>query len=282
MRRFRASARALSEIVGTLMLVLIVVVAATAFAAFVQAYQKQAQSEQAFSNEQHLESLRILNVIPTVNATNPSAWESLNFTLASEYINSATITSVAVNSNPLAQYQVLRVDPSTGLYSLSWVRGNATSAQLILAPREQVNLIVNLSKSPTTGSFYGLNFTLPTTSYIQLSLFTALQNKFNGLFLPPTALAIISTIVTFYNGTLQTVPVLDGSHSFQTGNASIVGWMWKVYEGFAPHAQFAPTGEQVVAPSYFPGPPGSHYNVTLNVTNNDGLTSTASIPYISP
>jgi flagellin-like protein len=278
MRRFRGSSRALSEIVGTLMLVLIVVVAATSFAVFIQAYQKQVQAQQAYAHLQHLESLRILSVVPTANATNPAGWATLNFSAASENINPSTITGLLVNAHAVSQYQVWRVDPSTGLSSLTIVAPGST---LALSPREQVNIVLTVSASPAIGSFTDLTWVPSTTSYLQLSAFTQLQNDFIGLFLPPTSVAIISTLTTFSGGVLQTVPVLDGSHSFQTGNSTLVAWSWKIYETTPTPGQQGPyLGEQIVAASYFAS--GAHYNVVLNVTNNDGLTSSGSIVYVAP
>lgn len=279
MRRLLRSSAAVSEIVGTLMLVLIVVVAATAFAAFVQSYQKQAQAEQAYSHDQHLESLHVLSVTPVANQTNHNAtWLTLNFTVASEYINPSTITAITVNANAVAQYVVWRVDPNSGLLVPSPV---SLASPLTLNPREQVGIVVTFSATPALGSLVNLGYMLSTTSYIQLNLFTGLQNDFVGLFIPPTAFAVVSTVASFSGGGFVDVPVLDGSSSFQAGNSTLVRWAWNVTET-APTPGTQPTvfGEKVVATSLFTS--GGHYLVTLAVTNSDGLSGTSTITYIAP
>jgi hypothetical protein len=263
------------------MLVLIVVVAATAFAAFVQSYQKQAQSEQTFSNEQHLESLHVLSVTPIANVTSHNAtWLTLNFTVASEYINPTTITYLTVNSNAVAQYTVWRVDPNSGLLVPSAVD---LANPLTLNPREQVGIVITFSLSPTVGSFVNLDYLLSTTSYVQLNLFTALQNDFVGLFIPPTAFAVVSTVSSFSGGGFITVPVLDGSNSFQSGNASLIRWAWNITETApTPGAPTFTFGEKVVATSLFSATSGTQYLVTLTVTNSDGLSGNSAITYTVP
>ena len=62
MRRFRGNSRALSEIVGTLILILIVVAAATALSVFVTGYEKTVLSQEANSHEKSLESYTIFGV----------------------------------------------------------------------------------------------------------------------------------------------------------------------------------------------------------------------------
>ena len=62
MRRFRGSSRGLSEIVGTLILILIVVAAATALSVFVTGYEKTVLSQEADSHEKTLESYSIFGI----------------------------------------------------------------------------------------------------------------------------------------------------------------------------------------------------------------------------
>src|SRR5690348_9978222 len=113
MRRISRSRRGLSEIVGALMLVLIVVVAATALSAFVASYQKQLQAEQAIHQDRTLESLTILHAAPPLNATETKLAQ-LQFTVASLSVNPSTITRIEINHQPLQQYNTSRLDLASG------------------------------------------------------------------------------------------------------------------------------------------------------------------------
>ncbi len=62
MRRVRGNSRGLSEIVGTLILILIVVAAATALSVFVTGYEKTVLSQEANTHERTLESYTIFGV----------------------------------------------------------------------------------------------------------------------------------------------------------------------------------------------------------------------------
>jgi flagellin-like protein len=264
MRGFRRNIRGLSEIVGTLMLVLIVVSAATALSLFVSQYQKQVQQRQAISQQKSLESISVLRVTPSLNASaNLTRYAFLNFTVASLYINPVTVTQINLNDNPLKQYNAWRLDLTSGTYQ--WVTIGA-GGQLALGPREQVNLLVDL-RNATSFSFYNGSFVLPSTSYLKIEVITAFQNDFSRVFIPPTAIGIVTTLETMNGGGgFSPVTVLDGSHSFQPGNASLVAWSWNVTPD-----NVTLNGEKAVVGF---NPAFTHHHILLAVTNSDGLLAT--------
>jgi flagellin-like protein len=264
--RFQRDERGLSEIVGTLMLVLIVVAAATTFSIFVASYQKQLQQEQSFSQQQHLESLKVLRVSPTANA-NGTSWATLNLTVASEYINPSTVTQIRIDDNPLKQYGTWRLSLQSG----SFVSGTVgAGGQLQLDPREQMNVLVTFGNA-SVSSFYNANFSLPTNGFIKVELFTSFQNDFQALFLPPTAIAVVTTLLTWNGSAYVPVPVLDGSGSFQPGNATLVSWTWHVTP-----ENLSYSGEKAVVAF---NPAFVTHNITLTVENSDDLTASETIHY---
>ena len=270
--RLHRSRRGISEIVGALMLVLIVVVAATAFALFVQSYQKQLQAERALAQQKGLETLRILSVAPTPDLAHPGRWSQLNLSLASEYVNPSTVNDIRVNGHPLSQYSVWRVNLSNGALSQYAI---LPGANLVVAPHERLSVLINISKTLPVYSFVEPTVVLAMTDYVQVDLVTQLQNDFEQLFLPPTAIALVSSLLAFNGTGWQTVPVLDGSNSYQKGNATIVSWDWNVTlvpPGYAPPPLH---GEKVV--TNFTS--GDTYDVSLTVTNSDGLIGLSSVLY---
>jgi len=226
MRRFRRSERGLSEIVGTLMLVVIVVTAATLLAAFVASYQKQLQTEETFSHDQSLESIEVLGLTTKVGG---GVFTSFNFTLASEYVNPSGVLDVSINGAPLVDFFWESVTNHTnGTYNV----GNPNG--LTIQPFDQVIISLCLAlvcKTPAGNADYNFSFLGPSdvpvpNHFIKFDVFTHLHNDFTRVFLPPTPLAVASELNPSGN---NPITLLDGSTSFQPGtNASIVNWAWSV------------------------------------------------------
>ena len=282
MRRLRGNSRGLSEIVGTLMLVLIVIGAAVAFAAFVATYEKQLLAQEAAAHDRSLEALRILSVLP-VNQTggSPAYDKTLNFTVASETINPSVITGMLVDNLPIVRFGVENssgpcLPPVTPL-------GNYT-----IPPFADVTFCLNATQGyPRSGVALGYP-AISLDADLEISLYTALGNDFVTTFLPPTALATVSIITIETGTTVNNVPVLDGSDSFQQGtNSTITSWLWVVSpNSTADSAAWSGTcsglfsGEDVEL-----GSGGCQfvatqaYSITLEVTNDDGLVSFQTIDY---
>lgn len=219
MRHFRRSERGLSEIVGTLILILIVVSAATLLAAFVASYQKQLQTEESFTHDQSLESIHILGLTTAVSGGN---YTKFGFTLASKYVNPSIILDISINSEPLKHFNWTDLSTSqSGRFTLG--------QDLNLSPFEEVSITLNLDPPNDTYSFLN-NTSLPQPDqYLTFNVYTVLQNDFTQVFLPPTPLAVVSEIDPSGN---NPITLLDGSMSFQPGtNTSLVSWGWTVSGG---------------------------------------------------
>jgi flagellin-like protein len=265
--------RGLAEIVGTLMLVLIVVSAAVAFSFFVASYQSQLQAQETLQHNQALESLHILSVAPSKpNAT--GVYDYLNFTLVSDYINPSYVTEIQINDQPLKQYEITDLNFTTGMVVHTPV---PAGTYFELAPQQQVT--VNINFTGPTASFY-TPFVLTASQYVKIDVYTQLDNEFSRVFLPPTAIAVVSNTTTS-TGTQTTL--LDGSMSFQPeGNATVISWTWSITSpvlGFTNlTGATALNGEEVqtaspLSPTYNP------YTVTLLVSNSDGLTGVTTLVY---
>jgi len=230
--------RGLAEIVGTLMLVVIVVAAATAFSFFVASYQKQLQAEETQSHDKALEKVRILNLRPMLNnSTNVS---SLVLEIASLDVNSIVVTGLLLNGSPVIAYGVVNSagrELDVGCLNGNPYVGNA-SCSLELAPEAQVFLKLwfdGFHKSTLTHTqpyafLHGSNIRVTAIDFTESSVFdfqilTSLGNEFTQSFVPPVAVAGLSFVSSY--------PVLDGSNSYQpssgsTGNATVDLWHWAV------------------------------------------------------
>jgi flagellin-like protein len=276
--------RGIAEVVGTLMLILIVVAASIALAAFVASYQKQLQAQQAEAQQRSLESLKVIN-LAQVNPllTNASRLANFSFVLASEFINPSEITSFTVNGNPLRFYSVTPLAPASGPTTC-----NNSSTPLMLAPFEEVEITVNTDSGSTAAcgySFFSTAITFSIDEFVEIGLFTVLQNTFTTVFLPPTAVALVTTLAEFSGGGSTSgfvnVPVLDGSHSFQTGNASITAWNWFVTNTTSGSTTtWSAAGEQLVAPFVSTGFGHTYtYSIALTVADSNGLLGTSTVAY---
>ena len=278
-------ARGLAEIVGTLMLIVIVVAAAVALAAFVASYQKQLQAEESQSQQRGLESIKILSVTPTQNLSDPTTFGNLSFVLASEYINPSVVESISLNGQPLKVYWALDISNLSGAPSV-----HGGSIPLNLSPREEVVITVNLTAGPmrdyTWFSAYDDNFVLTTSDYIELSVYTALQNTFTQVFIPPAAVAYVTALTSYTASGPIEIPVLDGTSSFQpSGNATIVQWEWtvsNVTKGVIyPNLVGTFSGAEWEFTGIYDPPNVYAYNATLTVTNSYGLEAKTNLTFSS-
>lgn len=258
------------------MLIVIVVTAATALAAFVAVYQKQVQAEQAYTNDRSLEDVRVLSVVPTLNASGQTI-DSLNFTVVSLDVNPMTVTALRVDGQPLTQYKATALNSSTGRFGTTTV---AAGGNLLIGPHDLIQIIVNDSQPSRQFSFYDTTFTLLPTSYIELSLFTTYDNEFTQTFVPPTAVALVSGLAVFAGNSYVTVPELDGSNSFQTGNGTLVSWTWSVGTNNSTCRDPTHYLGEVVVPEVSCNDTG--YDFELTVQNSYGLIGTSEVRYYNP
>jgi flagellin-like protein len=277
-RRLRANALGLSEIVGSLMLVLIVVSAATAFSLFIAGYQKQVQAEQAQAHLKSLESLHVITVQSLLNqsaqATSSGQLLLLNFSVESLDINPTILTGLDVNNQAVRNYSVWALNLTSGGFQSIQV---AALGQLYIQPNEQFDLAVDVSPGANS-SFYSSTFGLSSSSYVQIDLFTYYANDFRASFLPPTAIALVTLDQTINSsGDPVAVPILDGLNSVQPGtNATIVSWGWNVTPSTPGNG--TASGEETEAP--FTEAHGTTYTITLTVTNNFGLIGVDKVKYV--
>lgn len=290
MRKLRApprGRRGLSEIVGALMLVLIVVSAATVFAVFVASYQKQLQAEEAIQQDRNLEDIRVLSVASTLNWTavnvfaDPTTLLNLNFSIASLGINPSTITGVSVDNQAVANYTVLQLNLTTNQKQYDTV---AAGGIFTIYPRDDFALILDVSQGSTSNSFYDQDFGVFATSYVTISLFTSYGNDFTATFLPPTALAEVDQISVYCGGctppSYQDEPVLDGTQSFQGGNGTLVSWAWSV--SYASGCASTPNPALYAGEKAIPTLScATTYTIVLTVQNSYGLVGTSTTTYLN-
>lgn len=222
MRQRRRSSRALAEVVGTLMLVVITVAAATSFAFFVSAYEKQVLAEEQHTHDVALEKIRVTGLsfglagtashlsyynISTRSLEPYSPYpytQSVSLTLVSGDVNTMVVDGVTLNGVSLLGY----------IDSLCAYQNGTICPETVSVPPEAIVSLVLYTNLPT-----------PFQSPYELSLFTTLGNDFTTTFLQPVAV-IKATILPVGD---EAIPQFDGSQSYQPAggdNASIASYSW--------------------------------------------------------
>ncbi len=276
MRSLRRSDRGLSEIVGTLMLILIVVSAATLLAAFVASYQAQLQKEESYSHDQSLESIHILAMNTSLNLAG-TQFATLAFTIGSESVNPSTIVGLSINNNALKTIYWKDLDNGT--------KGSGTPAPYLnITSLEEVMIWLNLNSSQSGFSFFEPSAAPTVNQYIEINIYTVLQNDFSRTFLPPVALGAVSEVNPSGEPGDASV-LLDGSTSFQPeGNSTIIEWNWTVFNDtsgmYLNNSPLYGEEAQFSASDFIGG--GDQYLVNLTVTNSDGLIGATSIDWRAP
>lgn len=271
MRQRWRERRGLAEIVGTLMLVLIVVAAATAFSFFVASYQQALQSQE---NDTHLRDLEVLNVlsVDTVPVPGGSVFQNMTITVGSGDINTMFLTDFLIDGNVVTSYNATIVE--TGSRTTVGILPIDTNQSLEVPALDQVvlnlSLYVPLSGSTPYFSFLAASEIPTSHSYLELQFYTQRGSLFSATYVPPTALASISYVEeSSTGGSTVEVPLLDGATSFQEGgNATIVNWTWTIDDLTTPGPATLAYGAEVELPTLATT---DTYSAELAVTNSLGL-----------
>lgn len=305
MRFSRRDRRGLAEIVGTLMLVVIVVAAATAFSFFVAAYQKQVQAQETLTHDRALEDVKVLGVeevtcstagtFPNLSpedacetgAPGGSFW-SVTVLISSLDVNNIGIAGLALDGHPILNYTVTTGarTPTSPCYNGSvtgWFPGIVPCSAWVLPPNSMVSINLTLDTTFVPGESstawvpaFGLPFySLSPSSDITFEVITELTNVFTETFSPPDAIAS----VFFVSNGSGSVPVFDGLSSYQPAgavNASILWYNWTIANSAG--VALTQTGAEFECSDLAAG----SYDVTLTVTNTEGLTGTSSFEYVQP
>lgn len=308
MQRWRGSSRGLAEIVGTLMLVVIVVAAATAFSFFVASYQKQVQNEETLNHDRALEGVKIVGISDAPCMVGPTAYcnvkdvcsaptcfANVTFTVVSLDVNPMGFTNIFLNHLPVVNYTAtIRGSTESPCYNSSNKLNNTSGvfpcSTLVVPGSSTVILHFSLGGCVNAkcgnDAYWALGpgegpGNIPSSSQFSLQFLTERGNQFSEIFAPPAA--VIS--VFYVSGGTLSIPVFDGLNSYQpknSDNSSVVTYNWTVTNGSGtPPLVGTDCGVDGVGSGgefECAGLNGT-YTVTLTVTNSDGLTGVTSIPY---
>ncbi len=281
MRLFVRDTQGISVIIGALMLTLIVVSAATAFAIFTSQKQKDIQDSELFKTQRTLENIDILGMNQLVYTTSGNL-TSISFNIGSMHAKDSRITSLSLNGYLIAHFNLTRqnlsIEPwklnfTTGIYEKVGLGSDVYYPLNILAHEHVVVSINNTSWCVLRPQ----NENITTNDPIQFDISTNLVNTFSKTFIPPTAIIKIETESlpagpSFY--------ILDGSASDHPGEGYIIKWEWNVTNTTSPAHSTYPYGRKTqIDPTFGFGGPGNIYWVNLTVTDNFGMNGFSAFQY---
>lgn len=267
-----------SEVIGALMLILIVVISGSALAVFISEKQKDIQNQDRVDTQRDLEKIRISHITPT--KTTGTLWQDLEIDLSSLYLEGSAITRVLINGEIV--YAATKYNSSSGSFDIP-VSFNS--------PMDMGSLEVAILKvSLQDANFYGSKPDISETDYIRIDVHTELLNTFTKVFQPPSSIILVSTESQWDPSTTSYIGVtlIDGSSSFHPDDdAFIVSWNWSVIGDDDGDGIFGETAEEIFnltgpkarIDSSFTAPAGSNHEITLIVTDNSGMKSTSTYVY---
>lgn len=278
-----------SNVIGALMLTLIVVSAATAFAVFTQQKQDEIQKSEFAKLERELENIEIVSLKnPTYNGSPPKL-DFAQFIISSRHTKDTKISTMRLNNYLILGFMIERmdfskerwdIDTSTGIYNLTEVYNNSIPGwfpatdhpDLKINAREQIILTIeNISTDilkPSTEEIF-------ENDEIDFEIVTVLTNTFSKTFMPPTSIIKVITesqwdsSIPGYTDFL----ILDGSLSDQPADGYIKIWLWNI----TGPSNDTITGRKVRAPAFLTD--GNTYFINLEVTDNYGMKGSSSISY---
>lgn len=283
----RRDERAVSEVVGALMLVIVVTAAVASFAAFTLDQQEKVQELKVQQQRREAEDFRVLAIDPVQDAGDPNQWGEVTFTVQSLSPHAVHLSGVRLNGDGAVEYTLVRqedhdgdgvldavtyrvkADPDKDLNSDGDPDNNEDDPEVELLPRERFTLVLDRSADFATTPAW------PKATFLKLDLMTAHGNTFPFTYIPPSAVGFAAQIDgdTF---------VLDASRSEPAGDAHLVDWKWAT-TGAPVGSGCSDTAERhgrlasvdltdCVAGTY-------SWSWTLTVTDSDGLVADVGVTF---
>lgn len=271
---------AVSVIVGTLLLILITVIAAAGLAVMVSEFQKKEMQRQSLQEATENENLKILDiapecaladwqkVYPLMNGTDN--WSAISFDLYNANVDDARLTGVTVNNRYPLRYQV-----DGTVYNLT----GDTKKLPVIGATKTATVRINL-----TGDFFSSfsnssSCNISRGDAVTIRVFTSLTNSFERTFQAPTPIARYSIESEDIGVGRREYVVLDGSDSFDDGE--IRNWNWTVMSTTqSPPVDWS--GNTTVTKTWYHGKivpvrfeSVGPFRVCLTVTDDAGMSNTA-------
>ncbi|HDH41334.1 MAG TPA: type IV pilin [Candidatus Altiarchaeales archaeon] len=205
--------KGISNIMGALLLVAIVVVAAAGFAVMVSEIQKREMERRSNIAAVEGEELRIMSIDAVLDETDHQRMEMLNVSVLNLDSRESRLVTVLIN------------DRGANNFTSTDDKGNPAifSFHRRLKIPAAGSRVISINFTSNYDSRYNVSITEP----LKITLFTERANNFKRIFTPPTAVVKTSIETEDLGVADRDILVLDGSESFDDG--SIMEYRWLVF-----------------------------------------------------
>jgi flagellin-like protein len=265
-----------SEVIGALMLILIVVIAASALAVFISEKQKDIQEQDRLETRRSLEKVQTTWITPT--KTTGSLWENIEVELTSLHVEESDVTRLVINGAGVAN--AVQYNTTSGSFDIPVSLNNP----LRLESLETILLNISLLDA----NFYSSKPDIDDSDYIKVDIHTKLLNTFSRIFQPPTSIIMVATESQWDPSIpgYTDVIILDGSGSDHPNeDTSIITWEWQVEGdddddgvfGESGEENFTLKGRKVRTDTAFTSPAGSNHTIVLTVFDSYGMRANSTL-----
>jgi flagellin-like protein len=302
MNYFIKNRRGVSNVVGALMLILIVISASTAIAVFIAQTQEVKQQAEMAALRRSLENLDIIEVKPDYNDSgilNITYFSVANFHSEDIRLNSVFINGLPLYTLPNINFTIKRGDQalenwsyttrgfkrwsrwneSNGWKNISelWDVSNITPHPLYIHPRELITFRLTNLNEKTISPVLGL--IIDDKTPITIKVTTVLTNVFEETFFPPTTIIMIKTEALWNGSNYQGYIILDGSLSDHPGNGYIAQWYWTIENATDPNIYNWSNQGRKIRAEFNESQNNVKYIIKLEVIDNFGMRGKASLFY---
>ena len=276
-----------SEVVGSLLLIIVVVTAVASLSYFLATAQQNSQNRSAYLTDLKNENFQVVYASFSWQGSGgpPGEWNQVVLSIRNANTLSSGLQDILVNGDYITTwYQVSSPGPLATVVSVLGVGKGL--APLLFPAKATEYIMLNGSLGSLPGG------TLQSDQALQITLVTQSGNYFRTNWSPPTALASASVSPRNYQAVPQDELSFSGAQSY-AGNGTVVGYSWTVS---VPDNCSSPTGQDVA--SNIPGenlayaPEALFANwttdclagpitATLTVTDSNGFTATSQ-PVVLP
>jgi len=262
--------QAVSVIVGTLLLILITVIAAAGLALMVSQMQKDEMNRQSHLAAVKSEKIEITGVtlesrpsewdgfFPPTNTTSNQSYSSVTFSLTNLNTDEARVIGIAINDVYPHNFTAI-TDSSTPQYTPYNFSSHEPSSYVVIPASGRKKIRINL-----TNDFFSLPQHIQQNDQITIRVMTSMFNTFEKTFKPPVPQVQIKMETDDFGTVTRDTLVLDGSQS--TADTMIKSWEWTIYD----LDKSVPQGnwDDVANRSLIPPMNKSNKIVRLNLPNN--------------
>ena len=281
--------KGVSEVLGALLLIVVVVAAVASLSVFLSQAQTNAEAREALLTSVKNENLQISNVQFALGTNSTQVWNTTTISIRNLNTAQSGLYQIQVNGIWLTHWQ----EVGLSYRALSpVVIGKSDAIAIVIPARATLNF--NLS-------VYHINIT--RNDSVKITLMSAAGNFFTTEYLPPTAIVTSNTMAENYQAVTRDIVSFDGSQSYSV-NSSIQGYSWKIsipqpIGGVCKDSTFSSprnVDSQTISGETIQYLPESLFNATvitndcitgpieaaLTVTDTDGLQSTSQPVIVSP